>query len=81
MNEERNEIRNLNHEYLKNKYILTGNPDICYSSYINNIKIDNLQSIISHKSRLFYYAIGKNTHPERSRIEMLNKIDFLLREE
>ena len=63
-----------NWEYLKSRYIGTGNPDTTREEWLTNIQRDTLASGVGHYDQLSFFAVASNQSIERTRVEMLNKL-------
>jgi splicing factor 3B subunit 5 len=63
-----------NWEYLKARYIGTGNPDTTREEWLTNVQRDTLASGVGHFDQLSFFAVASNQSVERTRVEMLNKL-------
>ena len=63
-----------NWDYLKARYIGTGNPDTTRDEFITNIQRDTLASGVGHFDQLTFFALATNQSIERTRVEMLDKM-------
>ena len=63
-----------NWEYLKARYVGTGNPDTTREEWITNVQRDTLASGVGHVDQLAFCALASNQSLERTRMEMLNKL-------
>ena len=63
-----------NWEYLKARYVGTGNPDTTREEWLTNIQRDTLAGSVGHFDQLSFCALATNQSVERTRMEMLNKM-------
>jgi splicing factor 3B subunit 5 len=63
-----------NWDYLKARYIGTGNPDTTREEWVINIQRDTLSSGVGHYEQLSFFALASNQSIERTRAEMISKM-------
>jgi splicing factor 3B subunit 5 len=63
-----------NWEYLRSRYVGTGNPDTTREEWMTQIQRDTLASGVGHFDQLSYFALAGNQSVERTRMDMLNKM-------